>query len=129
MWEACEVVPRERVGVEPEMRQLIADTDVKPIWHPSVKGRYGDLFFKKVFLLDADPSAAKLSLACGGRTNIYLNDRWVGEAKEWPEINSFRVHFLLNEGRNVIAVHTDREQQTKAPPVLFLALTVETKFQ
>ncbi len=129
IWDKCEVLPLERVGVKPEIRQLIADTNVKAVWHPSIKARYGDVFFRKVFVLDAIPANATLSLVGGGRTNVYLNDRWVGEAKEWPEISSFKVHARLERGRNLIAVQTFRGQNTRHPPVLFLALTVETKFQ
>ncbi len=128
-WETCEVLPYQQVDMKPEFRQLVADTDAKPIWHPSVKSHHGDVFFRKVFQMDAVAASATMKVVCGGRTNIYLNDRWVGEAKEWPEISSFRVHALLSQGRNVIGVHTVREPRTIAPPVLFLALTVQTEFE
>ena len=110
-------------------RQLIADTDAEAVWHPSVKSRYGEVYFRKVFILDARPTKAVLQIASGGRTNIYINDKWIGEAKEWPEVDSFKVHSYMNEGRNLVAIQTAREPRTKAPPVLFLAITVETKFQ
>ena len=129
IWESCEVLSRERVRVEPEVRQLIADTGVQPVWHPSVKGRYGDLYFRKVFLLDAKIADAKLNVVCGGRANVYLNGRWVGEAKEWPEISSFKVRSLVERGRNIVAVHTVRDQRSLDPAALFLALTVETQFR
>jgi len=129
IWDECEVLPLEQVNVKPETRQLIAETNVKAVWHPSIKARYGDVFFRKVFVLDAIPANATLSIVGGGRVNVYLNDRWVGEAKEWPEISSFKVHARLERGRNLIAVQTFRGQNTRHPPVLFLALTVETKFQ
>ena len=128
-WEACEIIPPERVNIKPEVRGFMAETDAKPVWHPSIKSRHGDVFFRKSFVLDANPSLATLKVVCGGRTKMYLNDRWIGEAKEWPEISSFRVHHLLNEGRNLIAVQTTRDLQAKSPPVFFLAITVETRFQ
>jgi hypothetical protein len=128
-WEPCEVLLHRQAGMAPEVRQLVADTDAKPIWHPSVKSQRGDVFFRKLFHIDARPATAKLSVVCGGRTNVYLNDRWIGEAEEWPKISSFRVDAFLDQGRNLIAVHTVRDPRSTAPPVLFLALTIQTKFQ
>lgn len=129
IWETCQVLPQEQPGLKPEIRQLIADTDVKPVWHPSVKSHYGDVFFRKVFLLDATPATATLSVVSGGRTNIYLNGRWIGEAKKWPEISDFKVHAFLERERNLIAVQVTRDPRARPPPALFLALTVETKFE
>lgn len=129
IWTACEVIPPGKVNIKPEIRQLVADTDVKPIWHPSIKGRYGDLYFRKIFILDAEATTATLNVACGGRTNVYLNGKWIGEAEEWPEISRFNVRFLMESGRNLIAVHTVREPRTRHPSALFLALSVETQFQ
>jgi len=125
-WDTCEVL--SNVRVEPEIRQLIADTNAKPIWHPSIKSRRGDVYFRKVMLLDAQPENARLDVVCGGKSQIYINDRWVGEAKEWPEISSFRVHTFLHHGRNIVAVHVVREPRINDPAVLFLGLTVQTKF-
>ena len=128
-WSPCQVLTHRR-DMTPEIRQLAADTDVKPIWHPSITSHHGDVFFRRVFHIDAKPTAAEINIMCGGRTNIYLNDQWIGEAKEWPEIDNFKVHTFLKPGRNLIAVHSIiREQRSKAPPVLFLALTIQTKFQ
>ncbi len=129
IWEACQVLPQQQRGLEPEIRQLVADTDVKPVWHPSVKSHTGDVFFRKVFILDANPATAKLSVVSGGRTNIYLNGRWIGEAKKWPEINDFKVHAFLENGRNLVAVQVTRDPRVKPPPALFLAITVEAKFE
>ncbi len=129
IWEACQVLPQQQPGLEPEIRQLVADTDVKPVWHPSVKSRIGDVFFRKVFILDATPSTATLSVVSGGRTNIYLNGRWIGEAKEWPKINNFKVHAFLERERNLVAVQVTRDPRAKPPPALFLAIKVEAKFE
>ncbi|MFC1713626.1 hypothetical protein ACFL6S_08160 [Candidatus Poribacteria bacterium] len=129
IWEACQVLPQQQPGLEPEIRQLVADTDVKPVWHPSVKSHTGDVFFRKVFILDATPANATLSIVSGGRTNIHLNGRWIGEAKEWPEINNFKVHAFLERERNVVAVQVTRDPRAKPPPALFLAITVEAKFE
>ncbi len=126
-WEPCEVL--SHVRRTPEINQLLAETDAQPIWHPSVTSRHGDVFFRKAFLIDATPTDARLRIICGGKTNIYLNDRWVGETEEWPEISSFRVKTFLKEGRNLIAVHTIRDPRSIDPPVLFLALSIQTKFQ
>jgi len=128
-WQTCKTISHRRIGMEPEMRQLIADTDVKPVWHPSLKSHRGDVFFRKVFLLDASVATATLSVACGGRTNVYLNDIWVGKAEEWPEISDFKVRSLLKRGKNLVAVYTVKEPRTKAPSALFLALTVKTQFK
>ena len=128
-WDPCEVLSHRQVNTAPEIRQLVADTDVKPVWHPSVKSQRGDVFFRKTFHIDAEPTAARMKVVCGGKTNIYLNGRWVGEAKEWPEISNFKVDALLDRGRNLIAVHAIRDPRSNAPPVLLLALTVQTKYQ
>lgn len=126
-WEQCEVLPNR--GMEPELNQLVADTDAKAIWYSSIKGRSGDLFFRRVFRIDAEPMSAQLQLTCGGRANVYINDRWVAEAEEWPEVSEFKVHTYLNRGRNLIAVQTVRDPRMNNPPVLYLALTVQTKFR
>ena len=63
------------------------------------------------------------------REGLEQNIEWIGAAKEWPEVDSFKVHYFLNEGRNLVAIQTARDPRTKTPPVLFLAITVETKFQ
>ena len=128
-WRQCEAPQRGRVGMSPEIRQLVADTGVQPIWHTSVKSSRGDVFFRKVFRIDAEPVTARMSILCGGKANIYLNDRWVGEASAWPEISSFKVDALVDRGANLIAVHAARGPRSIAPPVLFLALNVQTKFQ
>jgi len=128
-WDSCEVISDRQAGMTPEIRQLVADTDAKPIWHPSVTSQRGDVFFRKVFHIDAEPVAAKISVACAGKTNIYLNGRWIGEAKEWPKTSSFRVNTFPERGRNLIAVHAISDPRSNAPPVLFLALTVQTEFQ
>jgi hypothetical protein len=128
-WEPCEVLLNKRISTAPEIRQLIADTEAKPIWHPSVKSHRGDVFFRKAFHLDAEPVTAKVSVACGGRANVYLNDRWIGEAGKWPKITDFKVvGSRLDRGRNLIAVHAIRDARSSAPPVLFLALAVQTEF-
>ena len=127
-WASCEI-PSQRRNTTPELRQLVADTDVKPIWYPSVTSHHGDVFFRKTFHIDAKPATAEMYILCGGRTNIYINDRWVGEAKEWPDIDTFRVRAFLKRGKNLIAVHSIREPRIQAPPVLFLALTIKTEFQ
>lgn len=126
-WEPCKLLPGK--NMEPELRQLAVETNLKPVWHPSVKSQRGDVFFRRVFRIDAELMTAELSVACGGRTNVYLNGRWVAEAEEWPKISSFKVHTFLNRGRNLIAVHAVRDPRINTPPVLFLALTVQTKFQ
>ena len=72
---------------------------------------------------------ARMSAACWGKTNIYLNGRWIGEAEEWPKISSFKVNTFLDRGRNLMAVHVVRDPRSNAPPVLFLALTIQTEFQ
>ena len=128
-WEPCEVLPYKQENVEPEIRQLMVDTDVKPVWHPSIKSRTGDVFFRRVFYLEAEPEEAKLEVVCGGRTNVYLNDRWVGETEEWPKITSFKVRKFLIRGKNLVAVQTFREPRAIAPPALFLALNIQTKFK
>ncbi len=126
-WEPCEVL--SRVSRTPEINQLLAETDAQPIWHPSVTSRHGDVFFRKVFRIDASPTDARVRIICGGKTNIYLNDRWVGETEEWPEISSFRVKTFLKQGKNLIAIHTIRDQRATEPPVLFLALSIQTEFR
>ena len=128
-WKECEVLPYSQAGITPEIRQLVADTDARPIWHPSVKSQHGDLFFRKVFRIDASPAKATMSVACGGRSNVYLNDRWVGETEKWPRISNFNVGTFLDEGRNLIAVRAVREPRSIAPTVLFLTLSIQTKFQ
>lgn len=125
-WEPCKLLTSGNEG--PEIRQMTADTDAKPVWYPSIKGRSGDLFFRRVFRIDAKPVTAQLSVACGGRANIYLNDRWVGEAEEWPEVAEFKVHTFLNSGRNLVAVQTSKDPRSNTPPVLYLALTIQTEF-
>jgi hypothetical protein len=115
--------------MEPELRQLVADTDAKAVWYSSIKGRSGDLFFRRVFRIDAEPMSAQLSITCGGKANVYINDRWVAEAEKWPEVSEFKVHTYLNRGRNLIAVQTVRDPRANNPPVLYLALTVQTKFK
>jgi hypothetical protein len=127
-WEKPEVLSIRNLST-PEIRQLLSETDVKPIWHPSVTSRYGDVFFRKVFNIDAKITEANIKIACGGRTNIYLNDKWVGEADEWPDISNFKVHTYLKRGKNLIAVHTIREPRSIHPPALFLVLTVKTEFR
>ena len=128
-WKTSEVLTNREARIEPEIKQLVVDTDAKPIWHTSVKSKRGDVFFRRVFYIDADPTKAKMNVVCGGRTNIYLNDRWIGEAKKWPAIDTFNVNTFLKRGQNLIAVHAVIDPRSIAPPVLFLVLTVQTKFQ
>ena len=127
-WASCKVLSR-RPPMTPELRQFLVDTRAKPIWHPSITSHHGDIFFRRVFHIDAKPATAEITILCSGRTNIYLNDRWVGEAKEWPEVDTFKVRTFLNRGRNLIAVHSIRDPRSKNPPMLFLALTIQTEFR
>jgi len=126
-WEPCEVLPNR--GMEPELKQLVADTDAKAVWHPSVKSRRRDAYFRRVFRIDAEPMSAQLILTCGGKANIYINDRWVAEAEKWPEVSEYKVHKYLKRGRNLIAVQVTGDPRGSAPSVLYLALTVQTKFK
>ena len=134
-WTNCQVVR----GMEnrPTIKQLITDTNAKPIWHPGVSARTGDVFFRKVFTIDANTASATLDVICGGKANIYINDTWVGEVKEpvreekedWPKITSFKVRTLLRKGRNIVAVQTFIEPKSVFPPVLLLAINVQTSFR
>lgn len=128
-WESCEILPDNYLNSVPEIKQLALETGAKPVWHPSVYSRYGEVFFRRAFRLDAKPSTAKMTVLCGGRTTIYLNDRWVGETKEWPEISEFKVSTLLNEGRNLIGVYVTREPRANEPPLLFLSLSIQLEFK
>ena len=128
-WESCEILSSRRINVAPEVKQLLAETDAKPVWHPSVTSRQGDVYFRKAFSMDADPSDARINVVCGAKANVYINDRWVGESEKWPEISSFRVTHLLDRGRNLVAVHAIRDPKLNDPPVLLLALKIQTKFQ
>ena len=128
-WKPCEVLDVRRIRTKPEMNQFLAETHAKPIWYPSISSRHGEVFFRKVFQLNTSPVVAELTVICGGKTNIYLNDIWVGEAKKWPEISVFRVQTHLRRGKNLIAVHTVRDPHSVDPPVLFLGLSILTQFQ
>jgi len=134
-WTNCQVVQ----GMEnrPAAKQLITDTNAKPIWHPGVSARMGDVFFRKVFIIDAKIASATLDVICGGKASIYLNDAWIGDVKEplreeledWPKIESFKVSSFLRKGKNVVAVQTFIDQKPIVPAVLLLAINVQTSFR
>ncbi|MBM3211862.1 hypothetical protein FJZ33_06575 [Candidatus Poribacteria bacterium] len=127
-WVPCEVLPDSYLNRVPEIKQLADETKAKPIWHPSATSQHGDAFFRKAFVLDAKSPSAKLTVLCGGKTNIYLNDTWVGTAKEWPEISEFNVGFLLRKGRNILAVHTIKDPRNKeALPLIFVVLAIQNE--
>jgi hypothetical protein len=134
-WTICQVIPD--MENRPTVKRLITDTNAKPVWHPGVSARTGDVFFRKVFTINANATSATLDVICGGKVNIYLNDSWVGEVKEpvreeeedWPKITSFKVRTFLRKGRNIIAVQVFREPKSVFPPVLLLAIKVQTSFR
>ncbi|MBD3183427.1 hypothetical protein GF312_14105 [Candidatus Poribacteria bacterium] len=125
-WKSSQIL--ENTRLEPEMRQLIAETKARPIWHSSSTSREGDVFFRKMFIIDGVPVNANIRIACGGKTNLYINNRWISKVDEWPEITDIKVKKYLENGRNVIAIHTIRDYRTIPPPVLLLALQIETDF-
>jgi len=134
-WAKCEVV--NRLTDKPAVRQLVEDTDAKPIWHPSVTSLSEDIFFRKVFQINANIRDATLSIICGGRANIFLNDIWIDEIKEpkkeelkdWPKIESFRVISFLRQGKNVVAIQVFRDQKSIVPPALLVAINVHTNIR
>jgi hypothetical protein len=134
-WKTCEALPESQLNTVPEIKQLAEETGAKPIWHPSATSQHGDVYFRKVFLLDVKPTSAKLTVLCGGKTDIYINDTWIGTAKEWPEISNFKADFFLKPGNNIIAIHTlrdsrdSRDTRTKALPLLFTALIIQTELK
>jgi hypothetical protein len=134
-WSKCEVI--NRLTDKPAARQLISDTGAKSIWYPRVTSSSEDIYFRKVFQVNADVIYATLDIICGGRVNIYLNDTWIGEIKEptkdeleyWPKIESFKVRSFLRKGKNVIAVQVFRDQRSIVPSGLLMALSVQTSFR
>jgi hypothetical protein len=135
-WTNCQVV--QGMESRPAVKQLITDTNAKSVWNPVVSARFGSVFFRKMFQIDANISSATLDVICGGKANVYLNDSWVGEIKEperedlkdWPiKPESFRVGSFLRKGKNVIAVEVIRESKAVLPAVLLLAINVQTSFK
>ena len=134
-WAKCEVV--NRLTNKPAVRQLMTDTEAKPIWYPNITAPSEDIFFRKVFQVNADITSATLDVICGGRANIYVNDTWIGEIKEpkyeemedWPEIESYKIKSFLRKGKNLIAIQVFRDQRATVPPVLIMAVSVQTTFR
>ena len=128
-WVSCQVLPESQLNAVPEIKQFAGETGAKPIWHSSNTSHQGNVYFRNVFTLDTNLSKAKLTVLCSGKTNIYLNDAWVGETKDFPEISEFTVHSMLRPGRNVIGIHATRSPREKVPPLLFAALVIQTEFR
>jgi len=134
-WAKCEIV--NRLTNKPAVRQLMTDTEAKPIWYPNITAPSEDIFLRKVFQVNADITYATLDVICGGRANIYINDTWIGEIKEpkyeemedWPEIDSYKIKSFLRKGKNLIAVQVFRDQRATVPPVLIMAVSVQTTFR
>lgn len=134
-WSKC--VETQNLADKPAVRQIISDTNAKLIWYPNVTARSEDIFFRKVFQVDADITSAKLDVICGGRANIYLNDSWIGEIKEptkeeledFPEVENFNVKSFLRKGKNVVAVQVFRDQKSIVPPALLMSISVQTSFR
>lgn len=126
-WVSCQVLPDDQLNAVPEIKQLAGETGAKPIWHPSTTSHHGDVYFRKVFTLDAKPTIARVTVLCSGKTNVYLNDAWVSEVKEWPGISEFRVNEMLRPGRNVMAIHAIRDPREKVLPLLFATLIIHTE--
>ncbi|HGJ65356.1 TPA: hypothetical protein ENS27_08210 [bacterium] len=131
-WAKCKIV--SDLTNKPAVRQLMTDTEAKPIWYPNITSKSEDIFFRKVFVINADVTDARLDIICGGRANIYLNDTWIGEIKEpikeeledWPKIETFKAKSFLRKGKNVIAVQVFRDQKSVVPPALIMAIKIQT---
>jgi len=134
-WTNCQII--QDIQDRPAAKQLIADTNAKPVWHPAVTAKVGNIYFRKVFQIDAKIASATLDVICGGNVNIFLNDNWIGEVKEpereerkeWPQTESFKVGSFLRKGRNIVAVQVSRDPRIAVPPVLLMAINVQTSFR
>ncbi len=136
-WKPCQIT--SGIDNRPSARVLISDTNAKPIWNPVVGARIGNVYFRKLFQIDANIISATLEIVSGCKTSIYINDNWVGEIKEpvmtdldeeekeeLPKIERYKVTSFLKKGRNVIAIETYRDQKTPFPAGFLLAIKVQT---
>lgn len=136
-WKPCQIT--SGIDSRPSARVLISDTNAKPIWNPVVGARVGTVYFRKSFQIDANIISATLEIVSGSKTNIYINDSWVGEVKEpimtgldeeekeeLPKLERYKVTSFLRKGRNVVAVEAYRDQKTPFPAGFLLAIKVQT---
>jgi len=132
-WENC--LSLENFQRNPSVNLLIEDTDAKPVWHPSVRSQSREIFFRKVFQVDARIVSAKIDVVCNDRANIYANDSWVGEVRGFekgqensPKIESFNIRSFMRNGKNLIAIQVYRDQRSAVPPMLIAAISLQTTF-
>ncbi|MGB9594857.1 MAG: hypothetical protein ACPL7B_01140 [Candidatus Poribacteria bacterium] len=136
-WKPCQIT--SGIDNRPSAKVLISDTNAKPIWNPVVGARVGNVYFRRSFQIDANIISATLEIVSGCKTNIYINDNWVGEIKEpimtgldeeekeeLPKLERYKVTSLLRKGRNIVAVEAYRDQKTPFPAGLLLAIKVQT---
>jgi hypothetical protein len=151
-WKSEYVLPNQRdwktsqvtsgIDSRASARVLISDTNAKPIWHPGVEARTGNVYFRRMFQIDANITSATLEIVSGCKANIYLNDSWIGEIKEpvladldeeekedLPKLESYKVASFLRKGKNVVAIEVYRDPKTPFPPGFLLAIKVQTSLR
>lgn len=134
-WEKCLEI--SAIQGRPGITQLMEYTSAKPIWHPSSRSHLGDVFFRKVFQIDADIESAEIEILCGGRGVIYINGNWAGDIEDvkpdqkeiWNEPRRIPIKPFLRKGKNLIAIQVTRDNRTITQPILILAISIYTKLK
>lgn len=135
-WEKCSEI--SAIQVRPGVMQLKEYTSAKPIWHPSPRSRLGDVFFRKIFQVNAEIESAEMEILCGGKAVIYVNGNWAGNIEDdvkpdqkeiWNEPIKIPIKSLLRKGKNLIAIQVTRDTKTIHQPILILAINIYTKLR
>jgi hypothetical protein len=121
-WESTEILKEAEARPTNEMREFMKNNGAKIIWNHSALGR-GKVYFRYNFEVGQKPSEAILKVIAANPCEIYLNEQWVGNAKN-NEVAEFNVVTQLVSRVNVIAIMVDRNTGANTPVGLLCELVI-----
>ncbi|MBM3237960.1 right-handed parallel beta-helix repeat-containing protein [Candidatus Poribacteria bacterium] len=121
-WESAEIPKDSEAKPTEAMREFMKNSGAKIIWNHSALGR-GEVYFRYNFEVGQQPSEAILRVIAANPYEIYLNEQWVGNAKN-NEIAEFNVVTQLVSKVNVLAIMVDRNTGANTPVGLLCELVI-----
>jgi len=121
-WETSEILKDSEARPTRKMREFMKSSDAKIIWNHSAIGR-GKVYFRHNFGVGREPSEATLRIIAANPCEIYLNEQWIGKAKN-NEVAEFNLITQLASKVNVIAIMVDRNTASNTPVGLLCELII-----
>ncbi len=121
-WETSEILKDSEAKPTKVMREFMRSSDAKIIWNHSAIGR-GKVYFRHNFEVGREPLEATLRIIAANPCEIYLNEQWIGKAKN-NEVAEFNVVTQLASKVNVIAIMVDRNTASNTPVGLLCELII-----